>query len=107
MKRAFVQQFQNSYVKKVNWSPARSHFVMQVFASLSNRRTPPPHAPLAVSNVPELRLETCANVFGQDTLLTEKPNNDPLVVLHPLNEKPETDGPHDNNSKGTADLIPL
>jgi hypothetical protein len=26
--------------------------------------------------------------FGRDTLLAEKPNDDFLVVLHPLNDKP-------------------
>jgi hypothetical protein len=51
--------------------------------------------------------ELCVNVFGRDVLLAAKPNNDSLVVLHPLNEKPETDGPCDHNSKLTADVMPL
>jgi hypothetical protein len=28
------------------------------------------------------------HVFGREALLAEKPNDDALVVLHPLNEKP-------------------
>jgi hypothetical protein len=80
---------------------------MQIFASLPNILAPPPDAPLAVSSVSELCLETCANVFGRDALLAEKPNDDFLVALHSLNEKLETDGPRDNNSKRTADVMPL
>jgi hypothetical protein len=61
---------------------------MQVFASLPNILAPPPDAPLAVSGVSELCLETCVNVFGRDIRLAEKLNDDSLVGLHPLNEKP-------------------
>jgi hypothetical protein len=46
---------------------------MQVFASLPNILGPPPDAPLAVSDVSELCLKTCVNVFRQDALLAEKP----------------------------------
>jgi hypothetical protein len=91
MKRLFVQQYQNSDVKKVNWWPAGSHLVMQLFASLSNIRVSPPDAPpaaLAVNTVSELYLETCVNVFARDALLAEKLNNNSLIVLHPLNKKP-------------------
>jgi hypothetical protein len=47
------------------------------------------------------------NVFGRDALPAEKPNDDSLIVLYPLNEKPETDGPRDNDSKHTTDVMPL
>jgi hypothetical protein len=87
MKMLFVQQCQNSEVKKVNWRPAGSHTVMQIFASLTNILASRPDAPLAVSSVSELCVEICANVFGRDALLAEKLNDDSLVVLHPLNEK--------------------
>jgi hypothetical protein len=50
---------------------------MQMFESQTNVLEPPPDAPLAVSNVSELCLETCVNVFGRDTFLAEKPNHDP------------------------------
>jgi hypothetical protein len=88
MKRLFVHQCQKSDVKKVNWWAARSHLVMQIFASLPSRLALPPEAPLAARSVSELCLETCVNVFGRDALLAEKPNDDSLVVLHPLNQKP-------------------
>jgi hypothetical protein len=90
MKKLFVQQRQNSDVKKVNWWLAGSHLVMQFFASLPNILIPPPDASLAVlavNNVSELCLETCVNVFGRDALLAEKPNDNSLVILHPLNDK--------------------
>jgi hypothetical protein len=45
-------------------------------------------APLAVSNVSELCFETCVNVLGRGAPFAEKLNDDPLVVLHQLNEKP-------------------
>jgi hypothetical protein len=45
-------------------------------------------SPLAVSGVSELCLETGVNVFGRDTLLAEKPNNDSLAGFHPLNKNP-------------------
>jgi hypothetical protein len=80
---------------------------MQVIVSLPNILARPPDAPLAVSSVSELCLETCANVFGRDALLAEESNDDLLVVLHPLNEKPETHGPRESNSKRTADVVPL
>jgi hypothetical protein len=80
---------------------------MQVFASLPNILAPSPDAPLAAGTVSERRLETCMNIFGRDALLVEKPNGDSLVVLHPLNEKPQPDGPGNNHSKGTADVLPL
>jgi hypothetical protein len=67
--RLFVQQCQNSDVKKVNWWPPRSRFVIQVFASLPNILAPPPDAPLTVSSLSELCLETYVNVFGRDALL--------------------------------------
>jgi hypothetical protein len=89
MKRLFVQQCHNSDVKKVNWWPAGSPLVMQVFAPFPNILAPPPHAPLralAVRSVSELCLETCVNAFGRDAFLAEKPNDDSLVVLHLLNE---------------------
>jgi hypothetical protein len=91
MKVLFVQWFPNSDVKTVNWRPAGSHLFMQVFASLPNILAPPSDDPLAVltvSSVSELCFERCVNVFGQDALLAEKPDDDSLVVLHPLNEKP-------------------
>jgi hypothetical protein len=34
-----------------------------------------------------LYLQNCVSVFGRDALLAEKPNEDSLVILHPLNEK--------------------
>jgi hypothetical protein len=84
MKTLFVQQCQNSDIKKVSWWPAGSHLGMQVFASLPNILASPPDAPLAVNSVSELCFETDVNVFGRDALIPEKPNDDPLVVLHPL-----------------------
>jgi hypothetical protein len=54
---------------------------------LAEHAGPPPDAPLAVCVVSELYLDTYVNVFGTDTLLAEKPNDDSLVVFHPLNEK--------------------
>jgi hypothetical protein len=86
MKKLFIEQSQNSDVNKINWWPAGSHLVVQVFVSLRNILAPPPDAPLAVSSVSELCLETCMNVFGRDAVLSEKPNDDPLAVFHPLNE---------------------
>jgi hypothetical protein len=80
---------------------------MQVVASLPNRLAPPPDSPLAVSSVSKLCPETCVNVFGRNALLAEKPNDDSLVVLHPLNEKLQTDRPRDNDSKPTVDVLPL
>jgi hypothetical protein len=62
------------------------HLVMQLFASLPNILAPPPDTPLAVSSVSELCIETCVNVVGQDAPHAEKPNDDSLIVLHPLNE---------------------
>jgi hypothetical protein len=59
---------------------------MPVFASLPNILAAPPHAPVAVNGVAELCVETCVNAFGSNTLLAEKPNDDSLVALHPLNE---------------------
>jgi hypothetical protein len=59
---------------------------MRVFASLPNILALPPNTPLVVSNVSELCLETCVNVFRRDTLLAEKLNDSPLVVLGPLKE---------------------
>jgi hypothetical protein len=64
---------------------------MQVFASLPNMLAPSPDAPLVVSSVSELCLETCVNVFGRDMLLAEKPNDNFLVVLHPLKNRKLTD----------------
>jgi hypothetical protein len=87
MKKLFVQQGQNSDVKKVHWWPAGSHLVMPVFVSLLKILTPPPDTPLAVSSASELCLEMCVTVFGRDMLLAEKPNDDYLVVVDPLNEK--------------------
>jgi hypothetical protein len=55
---------------------------------LPNILAPPPDTPLAGSSVSELRLEVCVNVFERDALLAEKPNDEFLVILHPLNEKP-------------------
>jgi hypothetical protein len=63
---------------------------MQIFASLPNILVPPPDAPLAVlavSSVSEMCLETSVNIFPRNALLAEKPNDDSLVVVHPLNEK--------------------
>jgi hypothetical protein len=60
---------------------------MQFFASVPNILAPPPEAPLAVSSVSEVYLETCVNVFGRGPLLAEKPNDYFLVGLHPLKEK--------------------
>jgi hypothetical protein len=110
MKRSLVQQCQNSDIKKVNRWHSGSHLVMQVFGSLPNILAPPPDAPLAVvavSSFSELCLETCVNDFGQSPLLAEKPNDNSLVGLHPLTEKLQTDGPRDNNSKHTADVMSL
>jgi hypothetical protein len=42
--RLFIQQYQNSDVKKVNWWLAGLHLGMQVFASLPNILAPPPHS---------------------------------------------------------------
>jgi hypothetical protein len=67
MKRLFIYKCQNSDAKKVNWSLARSHLVMQVFASLLNILAPPADTPLAVlaaCRVSELCLEARVNVFG-------------------------------------------
>jgi hypothetical protein len=107
MKRLFVRQCQNLDVKKINWWPARSHPVMQAFASLPSLLPPPPDSPFAVSSVSELCLEMGLNIFGREALLAEKPNDDSLIGLHPLNEKLSADGPHDNNSKRSADVMPL
>jgi hypothetical protein len=41
MKRLFVQQCQNSDGTKVNWWPAGSHLVMQIFAALPGILAPP------------------------------------------------------------------
>jgi hypothetical protein len=90
-KRLFVQQCQNSDAKKVNWWPAGSYLVIQVFASLPNMLEPLLDALLAVlasNRVFELFLETCVNVFGREMLLAEKPNDNSLIALHQLNEKP-------------------
>jgi hypothetical protein len=86
MKRLLVQQCQNSDVKKVNWRFAGLHLVIPVLAFLPNILAPPPDAPLAVSSFSELCFETCVNAFGREALLAEKPNDNSLVVLHPLNE---------------------
>jgi hypothetical protein len=86
MKRLFIQQCQNSDVKKVNWWPAGSRFVMPVFAFLPNRLAPPPDAPLALSSVSELCLETCMNVFRRDVLFADKLNENSLIVLYLFNE---------------------
>jgi hypothetical protein len=59
---------------------------MHIFASLSNILAPPLHTPLAVKNVSELCLDMSVSVFGREELLAEKPNDDSLVVFHPLNE---------------------
>jgi hypothetical protein len=59
---------------------------MQVFASLLNILAPLPDAPLAVGGIFERCLERCVNAFGREALLTEKANDDFLVVLDPLNE---------------------
>jgi hypothetical protein len=40
-------------------------------------------------------------------LFIEKPNEDSLVILHALNEKAQTHGPGDINSKSNADVMPL
>jgi hypothetical protein len=47
---------------------------------------PPPDAPLAGASVSELCLKNYVNVFGLDAFLAEKPNDGPLVLLHPLND---------------------
>jgi hypothetical protein len=88
VKEPFVQQCQNLEVKKVNWWPARSYLVTQVFASLPNILILPLDGALTVSIISELCLETCVNVLGRDALLVEKPNDDSLVGLRPFNEKP-------------------
>jgi hypothetical protein len=80
---------------------------MQVFASLPSILAPPLDVPLAGNSVSELCFEICVNVFGRNAPIAGKPNDDSLVVLHPLNKKPETDGPRDSNSKRTADVMPL
>jgi hypothetical protein len=74
--------------QEVNWCPAGSHLVMQVFASVTNILAPLRDAPLAVNSVSELCLETCVNVAGRAAPLAEKSNDDSLVALHLLNEKP-------------------
>jgi hypothetical protein len=61
---------------------------MQVFTFLLNILAPAPDAPLAVTSVSELCPEPCVNIFGRDALLAEKSNDDCLVGVHPLNEKP-------------------
>jgi hypothetical protein len=97
-------------ISKANRWPAASHLVMEVFASLPNIPVPPPDTPPAVltlSSASKPCLETGVNVFARDALLAEKPDNDSLVVLHPLNEIPETDGPSDSNYKRNTDLMPL
>jgi hypothetical protein len=66
---------------------AGSHPVMQLVASLPSILAPPPEISLAVSSVSEVCLEMCVNVFRRDALVAQKPNDDSLVVLHPLNEK--------------------
>jgi hypothetical protein len=71
MRRPFGQQCQNSDVKKVIWWPARSHLVMQVFASLINILAPSPDAPLAVSSISELDIEMCVHVFRPGAILAE------------------------------------
>jgi hypothetical protein len=57
------------------------------FASLQNILAPMSDALLAVNSISKLCLEMCVNVFGRRALLAEKPNDDSLVVLRPLNEK--------------------
>jgi hypothetical protein len=60
----FLQECQNLDVKKVNWCPAGSHLVTQVFAPPPNMLALPPDVPLAVSRASELYLEMRVNVFG-------------------------------------------
>jgi hypothetical protein len=59
---------------------------MQVFASLPNILAPRPDVALGVSGVSELCFKLYINVFGRDALLAEKPNDDSVVGLRPLNE---------------------
>jgi hypothetical protein len=63
---------------------APRHADLRVFAEYT---TPLPDGPLSVSSVSELCLETCVNVFGRDAPFAEKPNDDSLARLDPLNEK--------------------
>jgi hypothetical protein len=59
---------------------------MPVFAFLPNILEPPPAAPLALSSLSKLCLETCMNVFGRDALLADKPNDNSFIVPYPFNE---------------------
>jgi hypothetical protein len=61
---------------------------MQGCASLPNILARPADVPLAAGSVSGMCLETCVNAFGRDALLAEKLNDDSLLVLDPLNEKP-------------------
>jgi hypothetical protein len=61
------------------------------FACLLNTLVSPPDTPLAElapGSVSKLCLEQGVNVIGRDALLAEKPNDDRMVVFHPLNGKP-------------------
>jgi hypothetical protein len=83
---------------------------MQAFATLPNILAPPPDRPLALlaaNGVSEMFLEAYTNVFERDALLAEKSNDDSLVILHPLNKRPQTDGPRDTDSQRTAGVMPL
>jgi hypothetical protein len=83
MKWLFVSQHQNSDVREVDWRPAESRLVMWLFTSLPNIQVPPPDTPPAVNIFYKQRLKSSVNAVPQGALLAEKPNDHPLVVLHP------------------------
>jgi hypothetical protein len=45
-------------------------------------------------------------MYSGETHSLQKPNDDSLIVFHPLKEDPQTAGPRDNNSKRSADMMP-
>jgi hypothetical protein len=87
MEELFVRQRQNSDVKELDWRTARSHLVVEVFASSPNIFSPPSNTTPAVRIFSKLRLKPGMNVFGRDILLAEEPDDHSLVVLHPLSER--------------------
>jgi hypothetical protein len=76
-------------VKKVNSWFAGSQVVILIFTSLANILATPSDTPPVVSIVSKLCLERYVNLFAREALLAEKPNDDSLVVLHPLIENRE------------------
>jgi hypothetical protein len=67
---------------------AAHHTGLRVLAEHTSTTAGRPLAVLAASRLSELCLEVCMNVFGREALLAEKPNDNSLIVLDPLNENP-------------------